>query len=252
MRMYVSCPKRPSSSLKASATSGSSGLPLRTTGASSFERSSAVFSTSSGLGRYLTTPSRRCCTPLFLNAEPTKTGAKASEIVARRIAASSCSPVGSSPSRKSSASSSSQSATASMSSLRWLSLCSFKPSGISSYTIFSPRSPWKNTARMWTRSTQPSCLSSSPIGSVTKAECCRSLSRSCPSTRCGSAPERSALLIKTTRGTLYRRICRSTVTLWLCTPPTLHSTSTAPSNTRSARSTSIVKSTWPGVSMMLT
>ncbi len=36
-----------------------------------------------------------------------------------------------------------------------------------------------------------------------------------------------------------------------CTPPTAQSTSTAPSSTRSDRSTSTVKSTWPGVSMML-
>ena len=36
-----------------------------------------------------------------------------------------------------------------------------------------------------------------------------------------------------------------------CTPATAQSTSTAPSRTRSERSTSTVKSTWPGVSMML-
>lgn len=34
--------------------------------------------------------------------------------------------------------------------------------------------------------------------------------------------------------------------VWHWTPPTAHRTSTAPSNTRSARSTSMVKSTWPG------
>ena len=39
--------------------------------------------------------------------------------------------------------------------------------------------------------------------------------------------------------------------LWLCTPLTPQSTRMAPSSTRSARSTSMVKSTWPGVSMML-
>lgn len=117
-----------------------------------------------------------------------------------------------------------------------------------------------------------------------------------------SSPARSSLLMKARRGTLYRRICRSTVIDWLCTPPTAHNTSTAPSSTRSARSTcavcdapharqrhvlsgpdltappaavhheldqagfrrrrraacrrgrslaSMVKSTWPGVSMML-
>ena len=39
---------------------------------------------------------------------------------------------------------------------------------------------------------------------------------------------------------------------WLCTPATEHSTRMAPSSTFRARSTSMVKSTWPGVSMMLT
>ncbi len=38
---------------------------------------------------------------------------------------------------------------------------------------------------------------------------------------------------------------------WLCTPATPQMTMMAPSSTRSARSTSMVKSTWPGVSMML-
>lgn len=70
-----------------------------------------------------------------------------------------------------------------------------------------------------------------------KAQFRCSLSRSCPSTRCGSAPARSILLMKARRGTRYRRIWRSTVMDWLCTPPTAHSTSTAPSSTRSALST---------------
>ena len=54
-----------------------------------------------------------------------------------------------------------------------------------------------------------------------------------------------------TRGTPYRRIWRSTVRLCDCTPETAQITSTPPSSTRSARSTSTVKSTCPGVSMML-
>ena len=54
-----------------------------------------------------------------------------------------------------------------------------------------------------------------------------------------------------TLGTSYLRICLSTVIDWLCTPPTEQRTSTAPSSTRSARSTSTVKSTCPGVSIML-
>lgn len=37
----------------------------------------------------------------------------------------------------------------------------------------------------------------------------------------GSAPALSSLFINPTLGTLYLRICRSTVIVWLCTPPTL-------------------------------
>ena len=57
--------------------------------------------------------------------------------------------------------------------------------------------------------------------------------------------------MKARRGTSYRFIWRSTVTDWLCTPPTAHRTMIAPSRTRRLRSTSTVKSTCPGVSMRL-
>jgi hypothetical protein len=46
--------------------------------------------------------------------------------------------------------------------------------------------------------------------------------------------------------------CRHTVSDCGSTPATPSNTVTAPSSTRKDRSTSIVKSTWPGVSMMLT
>src|SRR6266436_202582 len=54
------------------------------------------------------------------------------------------------------------------------------------------------------------------------------------------------------RGTRYLSACRQTVSDWGCTPATASNTHTAPSSTRSERSTSTVKSTWPGVSIMLT
>ena len=66
-----------------------------------------------------------------------------------------------------------------------------------------------------------------------------------------SAPRRSILLTKQMRGTLYLLACRHTVSVWGSTPATPSKTATAPSSTRSERSTSTVKSTWPGVSMML-
>ena len=62
---------------------------------------------------------------------------------------------------------------------------------------------------------------------------------------------RSILLTKQMRGTPYLSACRHTVSDCGSTPATELNTVTAPSSTRNERSTSIVKSTWPGVSMML-
>jgi hypothetical protein len=59
------------------------------------------------------------------------------------------------------------------------------------------------------------------------------------------------LFTKQIRGTLYRSACRQTVSDWGSTPATPSNTATAPSRTRSDRSTSTVKSTWPGVSIRL-
>ena len=53
------------------------------------------------------------------------------------------------------------------------------------------------------------------------------------------------------RGTRYLSAWRQTVSVWGSTPATASRIATAPSSTRSDRSTSTVKSTWPGVSMML-
>ncbi len=61
---------------------------------------------------------------------------------------------------------------------------------------------------------------------------------------------RSILLMKQMRGTLYLSACRQTVSDCGWTPWTASNTAHAPSRTRSDRSTSIVKSTCPGVSMM--
>ena len=65
-----------------------------------------------------------------------------------------------------------------------------------------------------------------------------------------SAPILSILLAKTMRGTLYLSPWRQTVSVCGSTPWLESRTTTAPSSTRSERSTSMVKSTWPGVSMM--
>ena len=57
--------------------------------------------------------------------------------------------------------------------------------------------------------------------------------------------------MKQNRGTPYRSAWRQTVSDWGSTPATPSNTTTAPSSTRRLRSTSTVKSTCPGVSMML-
>jgi hypothetical protein len=59
------------------------------------------------------------------------------------------------------------------------------------------------------------------------------------------------LLMKAMRGTPYLLAGRQTVSDWGWTPATAQKTATAPSRTRMERSTSAVKSTCPGVSMML-
>src|SRR5665213_3933320 len=61
----------------------------------------------------------------------------------------------------------------------------------------------------------------------------------------------SILLMKHKRGTLYLVACRHTVSDWASTPSLPSKTATAPSSTRMERSTSAVKSTWPGVSIRL-
>ena len=53
------------------------------------------------------------------------------------------------------------------------------------------------------------------------------------------------------RGTWYLSACRHTVSDCGSTPATESNSAIAPSSTRSERSTSTVKSTCPGVSMML-
>ena len=66
-----------------------------------------------------------------------------------------------------------------------------------------------------------------------------------------SAPMRSILLMNAIRGTAYLSAWRQTVSDCGSTPATESKSAIAPSRTRSERSTSTVKSTWPGVSMML-
>ena len=66
-----------------------------------------------------------------------------------------------------------------------------------------------------------------------------------------SAPVRSILFTKIILGTSYLFAWRQTVSVCGCTPDEAQRTTTAPSSTRKERSTSIVKSTCPGVSIIL-
>ena len=77
----------------------------------------------------------------------------------------------------------------------------------------------------------------------------RRIASSTPST---SAPARSILLTNSSVGTPSR--CRARIRIRVCgwTPSTADSTSTAPSSTPRTRSTSAMKSGWPGVSTTLT
>ena len=72
------------------------------------------------------------------------------------------------------------------------------------------------------------------------------------STRSGSAPLRSILFTKSSVGTSNRRSARISTRVCGWTPSTADTTSNAPSSTSNDRSTSAMKSGWPGVSMMLT
>ena len=104
---------------------------------------------------------------------------------------------------------------------------------------------------MVSRSTTPWKSPSAPMGSWMTAGLASRRSRIISTVRSKSAPTRSILLTKQIRGTWYLLACRQTVSVCGSTPATASKTATAPSRTRSDRSTSTVKSTWPGVSMML-
>ncbi len=97
----------------------------------------------------------------------------------------------------------------------------------------------------------PRKVSAEPQGRMIGTGLAPSLEIIISTQRSKSAPTRSILLTKAMRGTPYRSAWRQTVSDWGSTPETASKTATAPSRTRSERSTSAVKSTCPGVSMML-
>ena len=179
------------------------------------------------------------------------TGKKAISSVPLRIPRRTSSFVSGWPSRNLAISSSSISATVSSSLARYSFACSRRSAGISISWYFAPIvSSSKVIAFILTRSIMPRNLSSAPIGIWMGSGFAPSFSRMVSTAWKKSAPTRSILLMKQMRGTLYLFPCRQTVSDWGCTPCTASNTAQAPSRTRRDRSTSMVKSTWPGVSMM--
>ena len=97
----------------------------------------------------------------------------------------------------------------------------------------------------------PTNFSPSPMGRWMGMGLAPSRSTIMATQRSKLAPVRSILFTKQMRGTPYLSAWRHTVSDCGSTPATASNTQTAPSSTRSERSTSTVKSTCPGVSMML-
>mmetsp|Transcript_7219 Transcript_7219/g.16485 ORF Transcript_7219/g.16485 Transcript_7219/m.16485 type:complete len:226 (-) Transcript_7219:220-897(-) len=180
-------------------------------------------------------------------------GTKSFASVPLRMSALSSSSDGSSPSKYFSIAASSCSTTISMSFSRHSCACSCRSSRISTTSKAAPSSsPWFQTISfICTRSMTPSNSSSAPMGSVKGRGTHPSMSSTMSRHRKKLAPMRSILLTKSMRGTPYLSAWRHTVSDCGSTPATLSRQHTAPSSTRRARSTSSVKSTCPGVSMML-
>ncbi len=103
--------------------------------------------------------------------------------------------------------------------------------------------------RACSSSPTPSPRSADPTRTGTSGS---SRSRTSSSTKSGSAPARSTLLTNTTVAMPSR--CRARISTSVCawTPSTADTTRTAPSSRLSDRSTSAMKSEWPGVSTRLT
>ena len=147
---------------------------------------------------------------------------------------------------------SSCSATASTSFSRYSFTVPTKSSGIgTSVKVMPLSSSFQTMALPVSRSTTPLKSSSAPIGTCSGTGLAPSISRICSNTLKKSAPERSILFTKPMRGTLYLSARPQLVSDCGSTPDTAQNRPTAPSSTRRERSTSTVKSTCPGVSMML-
>src|SRR6056297_3091333 len=240
--------------LKASAANGALSSASRVARVRSLSSNSpSIARTSVGDGRYSITASSTACTPLFLNALPPSTGTNSLANVRIRIPRLISASVSSVPSRYLSIYSSVASAALSMRNSRISATCSAMSAGTSWYSKVIPWSSWFQMMHLFlTRSTTPLKSSSEPIVICNGTALAFSRSLNCFTTLMKSAPARSILFTNTMRGTSYLLSWRHTVSVCGCTPEEPQSTTTAPSSTRSERSTSMVKSTCPGVSILFT
>mmetsp|Transcript_7613 Transcript_7613/g.22780 ORF Transcript_7613/g.22780 Transcript_7613/m.22780 type:complete len:244 (-) Transcript_7613:216-947(-) len=198
------------------------------------------------------TASSRGWTPLFLNAVPHSTGTKAPPMVPFLISLVRSSSEGSSPSKNFSMASSSSSTQASTNAILYSSAWSWRSAGMSRSSKLAPiSSPVQTMAFILTRSTTPWKSSSAPMGICSGSGFAPRFSVIMETTLKKSAPMRSILFTKQSLGTPYLSACLHTVSDWGSTPDTESKRATLPSRTRRARSTSKVKSTCPGVSMIL-
>ena len=183
----------------------------------------------SGSGPFSSVPiaCTRSGTPAPVAADPANTGCSVADRVCAATRAISCSGVRSRPSTYDASSTSSCSARATVSR-------SWKAWSSGEYAV------------------NPATLEPSPAAVPIGRTSGLSRRRTASSTASTSAPVRSILLMKTRVGTPSRCSARMRIRDCGCTPSTADSTSTAPSSTPRTRSTSAMKSGWPGVSMTLT
>ncbi len=200
---------------------------------------------SPGDGRYRTTASSNAGTPRFFRAAPNTTGTARPPSVARRTASCRCAAWGVSFVAHTFITESSSSASVATRCSRAAAKPEFTGSASATGPVVIVPLGAKCSSRRSTRSTSTPSARSHCNGSG------RSSSRSRRSFRQRSidAPGASSLLTKTTLGTRWCVACRHTLSVCGSTPRDASSTTMAPSSTRSERSTSMAKSTWPGVSM---
>ena len=132
------------------------------------------------------------------------------------------------------------------------SFCTYVASSLSLCSASSSVSPVVNSVSSAPDATKLApCVPGLVTRPMAKAAIFRRLAMSC-STPSGLAPGRSILFTNSRAGISKRCSERMSIRVCACAPSTAEMTSTTPSRTFSTRSTSAMKSGWPGVSIKLT